>query len=554
MRIKFNCYIAAVMASVTVLAGCGSGQAGNTDTAVSGTETASGTTGSAIVVDKEFTAGDLEVGYEDSTATHVVLDGRNIEVAGEGAEATDGNLIISSEGTYVISGVLDDGQIIVDAGDADKIRIVLNGASITCADNAAIYIKVADKVFITVAEGTENTLEDGAEYVLDDENNVDGVIFSKADLTINGSGTLNINGNYQHGIASNDDLVITDGNMNITAVRDALNGKDCVKIKDGILNLSVLEGNGIQSKNGDDTTKGYVYICGGGINITKCSEGIEGTAILIEGGTIDIVAEDDGLNAASDTSGSSTDSDKAAAQIPADGTLGDTASAEDKTESTAAEGDMPTKEIPSGEIPSGDMPERDMKPGSTGTADSDPEAAQDGQMAHEGRGGFGGGAMENDANCYISITGGTTTIDASGDGIDSNGSIYVSGGTTYVSGPADNNNAGMDYNGSAEITGGTFVVAGSSGMAQGFSETSTQYSVLYNLTSSCDGGTEVKLSDAAGNILVSYTPEKQYQSVVISTPDLEKDAVYDLTCGEQTAELTLSSVVTSNGQSGMNRR
>jgi len=547
MRIKFNCYIAAVMASVTVLAGCGSGQAGNTDTAVSGTETASGTTGSAIVVDKEFTAGDLEVGYEDSTATHVVLDGRNIEVAGEGAEATDGNLIISGEGTYVISGVLDDGQIIVDAGDADKIRIVLNGASITCADNAAIYIKAADKVFITVAEGTENTLEDGAEYVLDDENNVDGVIFSKEDLTINGSGTLNINGNYQHGIASNDDLVITGGNMNITAVRDALNGKDCVKIKDGILNLSVLEGNGIQSKNGDDTTKGYVYICGGGINITKCSEGIEGTAIVIEGGTIDIVAEDDGLNAASDTSGSSTDSDKAAAQIAAAGTPGDTASAEDKTESTAAEGAMPTKEIPSG-----DIPERDMKPGSTGTADSDAEAAQDGQITHGGRGGFGGGAMGNDANCYISITGGTTTIDSSGDGIDSNGSIYVSGGTTYVSGPADNNNAGMDYNGSAEITGGTFVVAGSSGMAQGFSETSTQYSVLYNLTSSCDGGTEVKLTDAAGNILVSYTPEKQYQSVVISTPDLEKDDVYNLICGEQTAELTLSSVVTSNGQSGMN--
>ena len=553
-----------VMVAATILTGCGSGQTGSTDTAESATEATTVGADSEIKVDKEFTAGDLEVGYEDSTATHVLFDGSNIEVTGEGAEATDGNLTISGEGTYVISGILDDGQIIVDAGDKDKIQIVLNGASIKCSDNAAIYIKAANKVFITLADGTENTLEDGAEYVLADENNVDGVIFSKADLTINGSGTLNINGNYQHGIASNDDLVITGGNINITAVKDALNGKDCVKIKDGVFNLSVTEGNGIQSKNADDTTKGYVYICGGEITVTNCREGIEGTVIIIEGGTIDIVAEDDGLNSASDTNGS-TDSNTAAVQIPSTGTSGDVTSEDGATGSMAVPGDMPSGDMPSGGMPSGDMPpgnmpsgempEEGVNPGSTAIEDADAgtRTAQDSQMAPEGRGDFGGfgGEMANDPNCYISISGGTITINASGDGIDSNGSIYVSGGTTYVSGPVDNSNAGMDYNGSAEITGGIVAVVGSTGMAQGFSETSTQYSILYNLTSPCEGGTEVKLTDEAGSVLISYTPEKQYQSVVISTPELKKDAVYNLTCGEQTAEITLSSVVTSNGQSGM---
>lgn len=509
MRKKIKYFLSIILIMATLLMGCSTSQSTQTDTGTSDTNTTTTintatttdttTTASAatststtstiatalattstVVVDTEFTASDLDVGYEDTTATHVSLNGSSIDVSGNGATAANGVLTISDEGTYVITGTLSDGQIIVDAEDADKVQIVLNGVSITCSDNAPIYIKNADKVFITLESDTVNTLTDGTEYVQSDDNTVDGVIFSTADLTINGNGTLNITGNYKHGIASKDDLVITGGTFNITAVQDALNGKDCVKINDGTFILTTETGNGIQSKNGDDTTKGYVYICGGTITVTNSQEGIEGTAIVIKGGTIDITAQDDGFNSAS------------------------------------------------------------------GSSD---EAATDTDTANAGFG--GGGAMEVDTNCYISISGGTITVDAAGDGIDSNGSVSISGGTLYVSGPTDDGNAGFDYNGTADITGGIVIIAGTSGMAQGFSDTSSQYSLLYNFTAASAAGTEISLKDADGNVVASFTPDKQYSSVVISTPDLVQDGTYTLVSGEQTADITLSTMVTSNGQTGM---
>lgn len=521
MKKQFRYGIATIMTVALLFTGCSSGNssqanANDVDTAMTTQDAKKGNESdtdsisqasistsvdtlatSQVVVDQEFSARDLEVGYEDSSATQITGTGTSMEVSGTGATYKDGVLTISAEGTYVISGSLADGQIVVDADEKDKVQIVLNGASITCSDNAPIYIKSADKVFLTLVNNTSNTLIDGTEYVQTDENSVDGVIFSKADLTINGSGTLNITGNYKHGIATKDDLVITGGIFNITAVKDAINGKDSVKIKDGTFNLSASTGNGIQSKNGDNTTKGYVYICGGKINVTKCREGIEGTAIVIEDGVIIITAEDDGLNAASgtsDTTDTTTDTTK-------DTTV-------DKTADTTA--DKATDRMGGGENP-----------------------------------------FEVDTNCYILISGGTITIDALGDGIDCNGSISISGGTIYVSGPTNSGNGGLDYNGTANITGGTIIVAGSTGMAQGFSETSSQYSLLYNLTTVCKASTEVKLTDKDGKVVTSYTPNKEYQSVVISTPELAKDETYTLTCGDQTAEITLSTVVTSNGQQGM---
>ena len=158
--------------------------------------------------------------------------------------------------------------------------------------------------------------------------------------------------------------------------------------------------------------------------------------------------------------------------------------------------------------------------------------------------------MENDENCYLSISGGKISVNAEGDGLDSNGSIYISDGEIYVSGPTQNGNGSLDYNGTADISGGTVVAAGSSGMAQGFSDTSSQYSLLYGFTSVCAAGTEIVLTDAQGNEIVSYTPDKEYQSVVISTPKLEKDATYTITSGSQTADITLASIATGSGSTG----
>lgn len=427
---------------------------------------------STVVVDPEFTDRDLETSYDDATAVQVTLDGSTIQVTGDGATASNGVLTITKEGTYVVTGNLSDGQIVVAAADTDKIQIVLNGATINCADNAPIYVKSANKVFITLAANTVNTLTDGGAYAQTDDNTVDGVIFSKADLTLNGEGTLNITANYKDAIVSKDDLVITGGTYTISAAKNGLNAKDAVKIKDGTITITAPNGKAITSQNDEDATKGYVYIAGGTINITNSNEGIEGTAIVVEGGTIDLISKDDGFNAAS--------------------------------------------------------------PG-----------------AAETESGGRGAGMEADSNAYLSIAGGTIFVNASGDGLDSNGNVYISGGTVEVSGPTNNGNGALDYNGTADVSGGTVVIAGSTGMAQSFSETSTQASLLYNLTSSCAAGTEIKLTDASGKTVVSYTPDKTYQSVVISTPDLAQGSTYTLICGSQTVEIPLTGMVTSNGQTGM---
>lgn len=564
---KLNYFLSALTITAMIATGC-SVQSGGTEsttdivTEAAGTESSGTSSGensseevtslltslnttSEVVIDTEFTARDLEVGYEESTAVFITLKDNAVEIVGDGAAVSDNIVTISREGTYVLSGMLSDGQIVVDVSDTEKVQLVLDSVAINSSASAPLYIKSADKVFITLKEGSENTLTDGTEYVQTDDNNVDGVIFSKADVTFNGSGTLNITGSYKHGIVSKDDIVITGGTYNITAVKDAINGKDAVKIKDGIFNLSADTGNGIQSKNGDNTTKGYVYIAGGKITVTKCKEGMEGTVIIIEDGTIDITATDDGMNAASGSSDETTEEDTT---TDSTNNLGQEGSNGENALDGSKSGEIPAP--PSGEAngegsnesaPAGGAPDG-TAPGNGGGPRQNP-----GNFG----GGFGGGMDEADTNCYILIAGGTITIDASGDGIDSNGNLYITGGTLYIYGPTSNGDGALDYNGTADVSGGTVLVAGSSGMAQGFSDTSTQYSLLYNLTSVSTAGTEVTLADADGAVVASFAPVKDYQSIVISTPELTKDFTYTLTSGEQTAEITLTSVVTSNGQQGM---
>lgn len=568
---KIRYHITLLLLTALLFTGCGASQTSQTrqtsqaetDTEVTDTGIeAVNTSSSQVEVDTEFTAKDLEVGYEESTAVTITLNKDSAQVTGSGAVFKDGVVTISTEGTYVISGTLDDGQILVDAGDSDKIHIILAGAAITNKENAPVYIKNADKVFITLKEGTQNTLTDSTEYIQSDDTNVDGTIFSKADLTINGSGNLTVTGNYKHGILSKDDLVITGGIINVTAVKDALNGKDCVKIKDGTLTLSADTGNGIQSKNDEDATKGYVYIAGGKITVVKSQEGIEGTVIRIDDGDIDVTAEDDGLNSASGSS-DTADSGKIS-----EGSRPDSMQAADGTGEALTRSDpgqapdgftRDETDIENG-APAEDMDETSSAKITADTSDSE-DSTRPGRMDGGNRsggfgggnfgGGFGGGEFEAEANCYIMIQAGSIHINASGDGIDSNGNLFISGGSIYVSGPTNSGNGALDYNGTAEITGGTVIAAGSTGMSQGFSDTSTQYSLLYNMTAVSKAGTEVKLTDDAGNVIASFAPDKEYQSVVISTPDLEKDKTYTLTSGEQTAQITLTSVVTSNAQQGM---
>lgn len=244
-------------------------------------------------MDTEFTARDKDVGYEQSTATTIKLDGATANISGTGAEFSDGDIKITAEGTYVFSGTLDDGTIFVEAEDTAKVQLVFDGVTVKCSDFAALFIKEADKVFITLNEGKINTLTDGVLYTLTEANsvvdgeqkNVDAVIFSRSDLSINGTGTLNVVGNYKHAIVSKDDLVITGGILNVSAPNGGLYGSDSVKIGGGIISVTA-GSDGIRADNNAETDRGFVYIDGGSIAISAGSDGIQAaSAIFIEGGT-----------------------------------------------------------------------------------------------------------------------------------------------------------------------------------------------------------------------------------------------------------------------------
>ncbi len=456
----------------------------------------------AIDITDMFTKRDLAGNYDESEAVKITLSGKTAACNSSNVQIEDGVVTIKAAGVYVLSGTLTDGTIVVDAGDDDKVQLVLDGVSIMAADYAAIYAKNADKVFVTLAEGAGNSLTVSGDYVQTDDNNVDAVIFAKCDLTLNGTGSLTVKDNTGHGIVSKDDLVVTGGTYTIYSQDHCLNGKDSVRIADGTFNLSCDE-DGIHAGN-DDQQDGYVYIEGGDINISvgddaihaeglliitggdidvsKSCEGVEGDKILVTGGDIDVISSDDGFNAAG---------------------------------------------------------------GSSGSGDN-----------HDGFGGgpgMGGVDMDADNDAYILITGGTININANGDGIDSNGCIGITGGSVYVLGPSDNGNGAMDYGICAAITGGEIVAVGGSGMAQGFGDESTQCSALVNFDEWVDAGETITLTDSDGKEVLSYRVDKKFNSVVISTSDMKQGETYTLTVGDQSSTFTLDDITYSEGSGGMQR-
>ena len=469
----------------------------------------------AIDITDMFTKRDLAGNYDESEAVKITLSGKTAACNSSNVQIEDGVVTIKAAGVYVLSGTLTDGTIVVDAGDDDKVQLVLDGVSIMAADYAAIYAKNADKVFVTLAEGAGNSLTVSGDYVQTDDNNVDAVIFAKCDLTLNGTGSLTVKDNTGHGIVSKDDLVVTGGTYTIYSQDHCLNGKDSVRIADGTFNLSCDE-DGIHAGN-DDQQDGYVYIEGGDINISvgddaihaeglliitggdidvsKSCEGVGGDKILVTGGDIDVISSDDGFNAAGGSSGSGDNHDG----------FGD----------------------------------------SSGSGDN-----------HDGFGGgpgMGGVDMDADNDAYILITGGTININANGDGIDSNGCIGITGGSVYVLGPSDNGNGAMDYGICAAITGGEIVAVGGSGMAQGFGDESTQCSALVNFDEWVDAGETITLTDSDGKEVLSYRVDKKFNSVVISTSDMKQGETYTLTVGDQSSTFTLDDITYSEGSGGMQR-
>lgn len=433
---------------------------------------------------------DKQTEVEGNVVT-ITLNGSQASIDGKGAAVEDGILRITEEGTYILSGSFS-GQVCIDAGKKDIIHLILNGVSLKCDHGAAIYGVQSKKIILTLASGTENTVSDASVYTYEsaDEDEPNAAIFSHDDLTFNGTGTLILSGNYEDGIRTKDSLCILSGTYQITTKKDAIQGKDSVYITGGTFLID--SGNdAIKASNDKETDKGFVIIDGGDYTITCKDDAFHAeTAMIINDGRILINDCYEGIEGLTVT-------------------------------------------ITGGSIR---LNARDDGINAAGGSDGTDNF-------------FHGGRMGGNPDANIYITGGTILIFADGDGIDSNGSFYMTGGEVYVEGPQSSGDGALDYEYEAVITGGSILAIGASGMAENFTDSSTQCSLLVNLSAWQSENTTITLSDN-GKEIFSYTPQRGYNSVVLSLPELTVGSTYTLICGDTETQITFSSIIYSEGGFG----
>ncbi|MBE6810479.1 MAG: carbohydrate-binding domain-containing protein [Ruminococcaceae bacterium] len=240
--------------------------------------------------DDMFTDRDGKTEYDESKAVSIQLKGDSATSSSNSVKISDSTVTITEEATYIISGTLTDGMIIINAEDTAKLQLVLNGVDITSKTSAALYILEADKVFVTLADGTENTLANGGSFTAIDENNIDAAVFSKQDLTFNGSGSLTVTSPAAHGIVCKDELVFTGGTYTVNSASHGLDANDSVRISSST-KLTIDAGkDGIHCENTDDASLGFIYISDGTMNIEAEGDGISaGAYVQIENGTFDLL-------------------------------------------------------------------------------------------------------------------------------------------------------------------------------------------------------------------------------------------------------------------------
>lgn len=540
-----------------------------------------------------FSGRDYEVGYDEDRSAVITLEGSTAKCDSDAVKISGSTITVLDEGTYIFSGVLDDGMIVVDAESADTLQLVFSGVTVNSGASAALYIKQAETVVVTLAPDSVNTLSNGGAFTPDGDTNIDAVIFSKDDLTLNGQGSLRIESPSGHGVVSKDNLAVTGGTYTVTAAGHGLCGKDSVRIAGGSFDITAGK-DGIHAENAEDTALGFAYIAGGTYQVTASGDGISASGnLLIEDGTFTIFAGGGSANvtqspeggwslarpgaATADAGGDTVSAKgvKAAGTLQINGGSFVVDSADDafhtdadltvnggsfeiETGDDAFHADAAVK-ISGGKIVISKSYEGIegqnifISGGEISITSSDDGLNAAGGNDQSGFGGFGGfdgnrgeGASSGSS---IEISGGTLNINASGDGVDSNGSLTVSGGTTYVSGSANSGNGALDYSGTAVITGGVFIAAGASGMAQNFGASSTQGAMLVSVGAR-SGGDTVIVTDSAGNELLKWTAPKAFDCVVLSCPEIRAGETYTVSAGGVTQEVVMSSLIYGSGGMG----
>ena len=329
------------------------------------------------------------------------------------------SLTIANSGVYHLTGIINDGAILVNAGNDGEVKLILDNVSIKNSSGPAINCVAGEDLVIELVG--ENYLTDASKYSANLDEDVKGAIYSKADLTFEGSGELSVTANYQDGIVGKDDLKFNSGTYHITATDDGVRGKDSVYIVNGTFDI-VSRGDGIKSTNETDAGKGFVLIENGNIAIAAGDDGIHAARLLtIQNGSIDVTKSYEGLEA-------------------------------------------PKIIINNGEI--------------------SVMASDDGINAGGSSDNTSNNPMAGDASCELIFNGGNVYVNASGDGVDSNGYIYFNDGRVVIDGPTNNGNGALDSGIGIIMNGGEVIAVGSNGMAETLGSASSIYNVSIYFVSS----------------------------------------------------------------------
>ena len=535
-----------------------------TDTAASSSSFSTNVkSGEKLDVDTHYSEQDLS--WDTSSETAIDLSN---PTATDGVTVEDGTLTITKAGTYKLSGEYQ-GQIKVETADSDAVRLVLDNANITNSSGAALNVVNADEVILYSASGTTNTISDGADYTATGEDDPDAVVYSKADLTIAGEGTLKVNGNHEDGIHTSDGLVIASGTLEVNAANTGIKGKDYVDILGGTINVTAQQ-DGIKSTNDTDEGQGWtrlsngtvtvnagddgfkasrvVEISGGSLTVEQSDEGIEAQYINVSGGDVNVTSADDGMNASLKTSDSeSTDSsantsDTADQQqnnqqqgsIPGGQQSGTSGTAQQQN-NTQNQGNQNMGQPPA--MPGGNAQDGMSQNGTTGTGQQGMgQPPQGGGMP-----GGGGGTFEV-VDAAINVSGGHVTVNAEGDGIDSNGVTTLSGGTLIVNGPSQGGNAALDTNGDLLLNGATVLSGSTADMFEAPSTNSTSGYLKLTNSSGFEQGSTVQVADSSGKVVANYKVTKSnVQLVLVSSSSIVKGQSYTV--------YTTTSAVDSNAAS-----
>ncbi|RBY75366.1 hypothetical protein DQ239_16970 [Blastococcus sp. TF02-09] len=548
-----------------VLAGCTAEAA--TTTAADGTTTTASTeevaAAAGIALDAALAANvapeDIDPSYEESDVVDVTLTGDTAESDSEAVTVSDGTVTISAAGTYRLTGSLA-GQVVVDSPDDGVVRIVLDDADITSSTTSALAFTDAGAAVVVLADGSTNSLSDGADYAGEGAE-PNAALYSTADLVIAGTGSLAVTGNANDGIGGQDGVVVASGTVTVDAVDDGIRGKDYLIVQDADVTVTA-GGDGLKSDDTEDAAAGYVYVAGGSVAVTADGDGISAaTDVLVGAGTVQVesgggsgqtVADDasaKGLEGAVSVvvGGGTVDVDSADDAVHSDGVV----SIQDGTLALAsgddgvhADGDVT---VAGGTLTVSRSYEALESAAITlAGGDLDLTATDDGvnvSGGDDGSGQQGPGAADtfvetSSGESSLTISGGTTVVDAGGDGLDSAGAGSMTGGTVTVSGPTDAGNGALDLDGGLAVSGGTLLVTGSAGMAQAPATDSAQGWVAATFDAQA-AGASVQVVSADGEVLDSWTGEKAFASVVYSSAATESGSEYTVVVdGTEVATVT----------------